>query len=105
MSAQDTPPDTVPSKESERPPRYHQFFLLSPDPMFIADSFGCFTHVNPAFTRLTGYEERELVSRSFLEFVLPEDRQRTAAEMTFQVTIRPSLQFENRYVCRDGSVV
>ena len=90
--------------EQERE-QYLKFFQLSTDAMCIADPFGCFKHINPAFMRLTGYEERELVSKPFLDFVLPEDRQRTAEEMKLQVAVRPSLHFENRYVCKDGSVI
>lgn len=85
--------------------KYWRFFQLSADLMCIADPFGCFTQVNPAFMRLTGYSETELISKPFLEFILPEDRQQTADEMKLQVSLRASLNFENRYVCKDGSVV
>jgi len=85
--------------------QYVRFFRLSVDPMCIADPYGCFKHVNPAFTRLTGFEESELLEKPFLEFVAPEDRQRTADEMKLQVTLRPTLHFENHYVCKDGRVV
>jgi len=85
--------------------QYAKFFELSTDLMCIADPFGCFKQVNPAFVRLTGFEESELVAKPFLEFILPEDRQRTADEMKLQVAIRPSMSFENRYVCKDGRVV
>jgi PAS domain S-box-containing protein len=85
--------------------QFFQFFQLSADPMCIADPFGCFKQVNPALTRLIGYEEAELLAKPFLDFVLPEDRQRTADEMKLQVATRPSLNFENRYVCKDGRVV
>ena len=84
---------------------YFKFFLLSTEPMCVADPFGCFKHVNPAFVRLTGFGEAELLGRPFLDFVLPEDRQLTADEMKLQVEVRPSLLFENRYVCKDGSVI
>ena len=84
---------------------YRKFFLISGEPMCIADPFGCFKHVNPAFTRLTGFSEAELVARPFLDFVLPEDRQRTADEMKLQVETRPSLHFENRYLCKNGAVI
>ena len=84
---------------------YFRFFRLSGDAMAIADPFGCFKQVNPAFVKLTGYSVEELVAQPFLDFVLPEDRQRTADEMRLQVAIRPSLLFENRYVCKDGKVI
>jgi len=85
--------------------QYFKFFTLSTDPMCIADPYGRFKQVNPAFARLTGYAESELVSRPFLDFVVPEDRQKTAAEMELQVTTRPSMDFENRYMRKDGSVI
>jgi PAS domain S-box-containing protein len=85
--------------------QYLRFFRLSLDPMAIADPFGCFTAVNPAFLQLTGYSESELLSNPFLDFVFPEDRERTASEMKLQVSTRPSLSFENRYLCKDGRVV
>ncbi len=84
---------------------YLRFFMLSTEAMAIADPFGCFKRVNPAFVRLTGFDEQELVSRPFLDFVLPADRERTAREMELQVAVRPSLAFENRYVRKDGSVI
>ncbi len=82
--------------------KYWRFFQLSADLMCIADPFGCFTQVNPAFMKLTGYSESELISKPFLEFILPEDRQQTADEMERQVSSRPSLNFENRYLRKDG---
>lgn len=85
--------------------QYFRFFLLSTEPMCIADPFGCFRQVNPAFTRLTGYAESELVSRPYLDFVHPDDRERTVEEMKLQVAVRPSMRFENRYVCKDGTAL
>ncbi|MBI5607712.1 MAG: PAS domain S-box protein [Deltaproteobacteria bacterium] len=90
--------------EAERG-QFQQFFLLSSEPMCIADPFGCFLRVNPALVALTGYSEAELVSRPFLDFVVAEDRERTAEEMRLQVAQRPSLHFENRYLCKSGRVV
>jgi len=88
-----------------RQEEYLKFFQLSTDAMCIADPFGCFKRVNPSFIRLTGFNEDELIARPFLDFVLAEDRQSTAEEMKLQVAVRPSLFFENRYVCKDGKVI
>ncbi|MCX7169581.1 MAG: ATP-binding protein [Proteobacteria bacterium] len=88
-----------------RQEEYFRFFQLSTDAMCIADPFGCFKQVNPALMRLTGFSESELTAKPFLELVLPEDRERTAEEMKLQVAARPSLHFENRYVCKDGKVL
>lgn len=88
-----------------RQEEYFRFFRLSTDAMCIADPFGCFKQVNPAFQQMTGFDESELIAKPFLDFVLPEDRERTAEEMKLQVAVRPSLQFENRYVCKDGKLI
>jgi len=85
--------------------QYYKFFMLSTDAMCIADPFGCFRQVNPALVQLTGYSGSELLSRPFLDFVLPEDRQRTVDEMALQVKVRPSMNFENRYMRKDGSAI
>jgi PAS domain S-box-containing protein/putative nucleotidyltransferase with HDIG domain len=85
--------------------QYLDFFKLSVNPMCIADPFGCFRKVNPAFVKLTGYAESELLTKPFLDFVLPEDREKTAREMELQINVRQSMHFENRYVCKDGAVI
>ena len=85
--------------------QYWRFFQLSADLMCIADPFGCFLQVNPAFVRLTQYSEGELIAKPFLEFVVPSDRLQTSEEMKLQVGLRPSLNFENRYLCKGGSII
>ena len=85
--------------------RYFKFFLLSTEPMCITDRAGRFLRVNPAFVRLTGFAEDEFLGKPFMEFVLPEDQQKSAAEMKLQIAERPTLDFENRYVCKDGRVI
>lgn len=75
------------------------------DPMCIIDLYGCFKHVNPPFMQLTGFEEDELPEKPFLAFIPPEDRHRAADEILKQVKIRPSLHFENRFVCKNGGAI
>jgi diguanylate cyclase (GGDEF)-like protein/PAS domain S-box-containing protein len=85
--------------------QYFKFFMLSINPMCIADPYGCFKRVNPAFIQLLGYSEGELISNPFVDFIFPEDRQRTVDEMKLQVETRATLRFENRYVRKDGKVI
>jgi len=85
--------------------QYLKFFMLSSDGMCIADPFGCFLQVNPAFAKMTGYSESELTSKPFIDLVLPEDRRKTVEEMKLQMKVRPSLNFENRYLRKDGSAI
>jgi len=96
---------TVRKKLEQDKEQYLKFFVLSINPMCIADPYGSFTQVNPAFVKLTGYSESELIAKPFLDFVLPEDRKRTENEMRLQVEDRPTLHFDNRYLCKDGRVI
>ena len=84
--------------------RYFKFFMLSADAMCIAGVNNTFQHVNGAFVALTGYSADELVARPFLDFVHPADRERTALEMAL-IPERATLDFENRYVRKDGAII
>jgi PAS domain S-box-containing protein len=89
--------------ETERE-QFCRFFQTSSDIMVIADPTGAFLKTNPACTDLLGYSAAELASRPFLDFVHPDDKQSTLDEMTRQLQRGFSLTFENRYLCKDGSI-
>ena len=56
------------------------------------------TKVNPAFTNVLGYESEELLSRSFLEFIHPDDIEPTRQVVEDQLQAGQTvLAFENRY--------
>ncbi|MGD9905210.1 MAG: response regulator [Vicinamibacterales bacterium] len=79
-----------------------RFFSLSPDLLCVANLDGYFVRVNPAWTRVLGYDPPALLSRAFMDFVHPDDHEATAAAMgalSSGVRIR---EFENRYRARDG---
>ena len=79
-------------------------FELSRDMICIAGFDGCFKSVNPAFERVLGHREADLVGRPFLDFVHPEDRERTEAEAAALADGRTTVQFQNRYLDKDGEV-
>lgn len=79
------------------------FFNLSLDLLAISDLNGYFKRVNPAFTQTLGYSEADLLAHPFIEFVHPDDRQRTLTELEKLKTGSPTLQFENRYRTAEGS--
>ncbi len=84
--------------------RLDHFFDISTDLLAIADTQGYFKHLNPAWERTFGYTTEELMSRPYLDFVHPDDVERTRAESAEQIASnRTTLMFENRYRCRDGS--
>ena len=90
--------------EQERE-QYFKFFQTSTDIMVIADPQGCFKKVNPSCTILLGYTEAELLQKPFIDFIHPDDRKKTIDEMARQMQRGFSFNFENRYLCKDGSFI
>ena len=80
-----------------------RFFTLSLDMLCIADTHGFFTRVSPSFTHTLGHTADELLTKPFLDFVHPDDRAATLAEMDKLRQGVPTIRFENRYRCKDGS--
>ena len=80
-----------------------RFFALSIDLLCLLDFNGYFKRLNPAWERTFGYTLKELTSRPFIEFVHPDDRERTLKQNAAVRAGGQALSFENRYVCKDGS--
>jgi len=80
-----------------------RFFTLSLDMLCIASFDGRFLRLNPAWQRTLGHSVKELTASPFVEFVHPDDRAATMAEMEKLVTGEQTVSFENRYRARDGS--
>ena len=59
-----------------------EFIDLSLNFLCIAGTDGYFKHVNPAWETTFGYTKEEVLSRPYLEFVHPNDREATIAEAT-----------------------
>jgi len=79
-------------------------FNLSLDMISTAGFDGCFKSVNPAFERILGYREEDLVGRPFLEFVHPDDLEKTEREAAGLSDGKTTVQFQNRYLDRSGEV-
>jgi len=79
-------------------------FELSQDMICTADFNGYFTQVNPAFERILGYREAELLGRPFLDFVHPDDRAPTEEEAAALAEGARTVHFQNRYFDKDGEV-
>ncbi|MHC4991360.1 MAG: sensor histidine kinase [Planctomycetota bacterium] len=80
-----------------------QFFNVSLELLCIADVTGYFKRLNPAWTRTLGWTAEELCAQPFIEFVHPDDRASTLAELDRLRGGEDTVYFENRYRCRDGS--
>ncbi len=80
-------------------------FDLSLDMISTVGFDGRFKRVNPAFERILGYRPDELVGRPFLDFVHPDDRERTEQEAASLSDGATTVQFRNRYFAKDGEVL
>ena len=83
---------------------FERVFNLSLDLLSIAGFDGYFKRVNPAFERTLGYSSQELLSRPYLDFVHPDDRASSRDAAAHLIRGDELLEFENRYVCANGSV-
>ncbi len=81
-----------------------RFFELSLDMLSVIGADGRFRRVNGAWETVLGYPDGELIGRSFLEFLHPDDLARTTAEADRQYGQgEVSLGFQNRYRHHDGT--
>lgn len=67
-------PDDLP-KMPKHPDELTSLFESAPDLMFTESLTGRMTRVNLAFERITGYTRAQAVEKSFLDLVVPEQKQ------------------------------
>ena len=79
------------------------FFNLSLD-MLIISSNNTFLKVNPATIKILGYSEQELLEKPFMSFVYAKDIDSTLQEVAKLQSGVITANFENRFVCKDGSL-
>lgn len=79
------------------------FFETSIDMLCALDFNMHFRRLSPAWERTLGFTREELMSRPFLDFVHPDDRERTIKQNAEVRSGGQALSFENRYLCKDGS--
>lgn len=81
------------------------FFELSSDLLCIAGFDGYFKKINPALCKLLGFSKEELFSRPINSFIHPEDQELTEMHRENIRSGKPLLNFENRYVSKEGKIV
>lgn len=85
--------------------RLNGLFEASIDVLCVISFKGFFKRVNPALARLLGYSEQELLAHKCIDFVHPDDRERTMKHVFAQLYENNRERIENRYVRKDGSIV
>ena len=79
-----------------------QVWELCRDLLLVADARGRWLSVNPAFTRMLGWHENELLGRTSEWLEHPDDRARTRQEVSKLAAGQTTLKFENRFRAKDG---
>ena len=79
-------------------------FDISQDLLCVVGFDGYFKRLNPRWTEVLGYSEAELLAKPFIEFVHPGDRHTTLTAHHHTDQNIAITAFENRYICKDGSV-
>jgi PAS domain S-box-containing protein len=74
----------------------------SKDVICFIDEAGVFGYVNKAAEIIWGYSAEEITGRSFTEMLYQEDRAKTAEAIAAVMRGVKMMNFENRYVCKDG---
>ncbi len=76
----------------------------SQDLICIAKMDGYFEYVNPAWQTSLGYTENELLTKPFLCFIHPDDHGKNDKEVKNLSVGNLTIDFENRYLHKDGSI-
>lgn len=91
-------------RESED--RFRSFFELIADLMVIADIEGYFRDINSSWTIVLGYSKEELLGKSILQFIHPDDLVKTKKAIAMKLKHGETIRaFENRYMKKDGGIV
>lgn len=79
------------------------FFDLVPDMVCIATADGYFKKINKAWETVLGFSSEELLGTPIMDLIHPDDRTATLEEIEKQLAGEYTLDFSNRYLCKDGS--
>ena len=75
------------------------------DMICTVDAEGNYVYVSAASKKVLGYSPDEMLGRNMLEFLHPDDRERTLEHARTVMAGKQHNDFENRYIHKDGRVV
>ena len=90
-------------RQGQAMPEVERYFTLAPEMVVLAGFDGYWKRVNPTVEALLGYTERDWRARPFMEFIHPDDRERSEEETRRVFAGATVRAFENRVLCKDGS--
>lgn len=82
---------------------FRKYFDVSIDLMCIASTDGYFKRINPAFGKVLGWSEEQMLAEPFFAFIHPDDVEATEHEIVKLAGGIPTISFENRFRRVDGS--
>lgn len=86
--------------------RFHRLFLQAPICIALADLEGRYTQANPAFCRLLGYREDEIVGKTFRDITHPDDVPGHMLNKSAMIRGEQDVyDTEKRYIRKDGQPV
>ena len=94
---------TLEQQVAERTADRNRLWQLSSDIMLVAGFDGIVEAVNPAWTRILGWSEAELVGRPLFSFIHPDDLDPSVEGASTIAGGQSYARFENRYRHKDGS--
>jgi PAS domain S-box-containing protein len=78
-------------------------FNRSIDLLCVFDKEGCFVSVNKAASNILGYTEDDLIGQHYINYVHPDDRQKTIETANSIMSGIDIKDFENRYTHKNGT--
>ena len=94
--------ETLEEQVALRSAERDRLWNLSQDMLARADYGGMMSAVSPAWTRVLGWSDGELLSRGYASFMHPEDEGHTLQAIARMAETRQPMRFENRIATREG---
>jgi PAS domain S-box-containing protein len=95
----------VSNGEARLPPAEGRMPLISlaTDLLAVIGADRRFERLGPRFSKAFGYTDAELLAQPFMSCIHPADRAATSAALEKLAQGKPTLEFGNRFRCKDGS--
>lgn len=91
-------------RHKQKEEQLNQFFNFSPDVICVLGNDGFFKRVNPATCRLLEYQAEELVNKYAIDFLHPDDVERSTRELGLLSQGNSTMNFENRFITKTGKI-
>ncbi len=92
----------VSKKDKIEKNHFEEMYLRSTDLLCMTGTDGFFKKVNPAFSAVLGWTDKELMEKPFLDFVHPDDKELTLKTIAEHSSGNSSINVCNRYLTKSG---